>query len=340
MLPFFEFTIDPNDSEMGLNGNALVDFPAHMKKLVAFNKDGHKQNFAITNEDERVVMGVLISADTPIYRKYQGFEYFGIFKKETITQLKEKLMREKININLNSMHEEKNIIQGAFMTDIFQVDFKKGIQVPTPLIDQDIKDGSLIALYRIEDENVWGKVKDGTYQGFSIEAILDEKAISIKKVNMSKPNLLQTIMQRKFGKQKTFSTATTVDGTVVNWEGELIEGSMLTIEADGNQIPAPAGPHQLSDETGKVWAIELDDTGKVTKIEEVEEMTNEEVMEQVAEVMVKLKEDFTSQLTAQKTAHEKEIADLKLEIASMKDSKFKAVVKTKVGDNEPQWKKL
>ena len=65
MLPFYELTINDND-ETGVSFNALVDVPAHLKNFVAFGKNKTvKYNF---NEEERMVVGVMMSANTFIYR--------------------------------------------------------------------------------------------------------------------------------------------------------------------------------------------------------------------------------------------------------------------------------
>ena len=63
-LPVIYLTID-DDHDTGLDFISLVDRPAIERNWMAFNK---KQKFAL-NEEKRIVSGMAMVADYPIYRK-------------------------------------------------------------------------------------------------------------------------------------------------------------------------------------------------------------------------------------------------------------------------------
>jgi len=63
-LPVYEIAIDLNDPETTVSFNSLVEFPAHEKNFEMFGKK-IKYEF---NEEQQVITGIAISADTPIYR--------------------------------------------------------------------------------------------------------------------------------------------------------------------------------------------------------------------------------------------------------------------------------
>lgn len=319
MIPFYEYIVNESD-ETGFYMNSVVDRPAHQKPFLTFSKEVQKYAF---NDEEMTVMGVLISANTPIYRTDAELgEYYGLFSKKTITTIKRKLMQQMRMHGVNKQHNDKSIVHGAYMTDIFQVDFAKGIQVPDSLKAQNIQDGSLIAIYKIDDQNTWQEIKSGRFQGFSIEAVLDLKQVKIKTANnMSKTNKL---FQMLFGKEQKFAEITTVDGIVLMYDGELMEGTPVFVQdAEGNQIPAPEGDYQVEVE-GVAMVVTVDVNGVISAVTEVAAQSEEEEMSQEESILAQVAEVLKKTLTAQNDrfeALEKRNEELKAELEEVKNAK-------------------
>jgi hypothetical protein len=262
MLDINEFIFDENEDAVIMDCNSFVDLPAHMKPFVTFKNQRpyvtNKQSFGkpvqyAFNEEERTVMGALISAGTPIYRNDNGKEYYGFFKKATITKIQERMMKQGYMHNLNTMHDPKAVVKGAFLTNIFQVDAKKGIAVPDTLKGQNLLDGSLIAIYKIDDNTLWSDIKSGKFRGFSIEAYLDIKKANVKKASMGQSKLSKL----KMGKlsevskwdinvdQDTFEVGTSLtttwkdddNGDIVSKlnDGEYVteDGKRILVDSDG-----------------------------------------------------------------------------------------------------------
>lgn len=107
---------------------------------------------------------------------------------------------------------------------------------------------------------------------------------------MSDKNILKTASEKilKFIKDKInvdeMGSATIEGVGDVIWEGDLAEGSAVTIEADGEAIPAPEGTHVLAAGDMEGATIVLSADGVVESItmpgEETEEeaLTGEELM--------------------------------------------------------------
>lgn len=343
LLPFYDFIIDENEDAVVMDFNSFVDNPAHGKRMIAFNKD-QKIRYAF-NEEEQTVMGVLISADTPIYRRDNTMgEFYGIFRKPVITSIKERLMRQGLVHNLNTDHNPKSVIKGAFMTDIFQVDAKKGIQVPEPLKDQNLQDGTLIGIYKVTDSKVWSDIKSGKFTGFSIEAFLDVKQANVKKANMSKkPNWLFQKFSELMGNDdepqpQTFAQGTTADGIVVMWEGELASGTPLMMDVDGTPTPCLEGSYEITLEDGTQKLVGVDASGLISTVDDLQSMDDEAILDQVAEVMANQFEVFKTEFDALKT----ENTELKARIEAIetaKPSKFNSNRKPVTPENKkPMWK--
>ena len=84
-LPVYEIKIDLNDMDTEVTFNSLVSSPAHEINFETFNKT---QRFQF-NDEENVIIGVAISADTPIYRydSISNEEYYVVFTKQAIKDI-------------------------------------------------------------------------------------------------------------------------------------------------------------------------------------------------------------------------------------------------------------
>lgn len=339
MYPFFKIQVGETD-ELGIDFNSFVDAPAHMKAMIHFNNKVHYQ----FNEEKRIVTGVMISANTPIYRNSRDFgRHYVIFDAKTIDIIRKKFFKNGFIQNLNANHDMKQLIKGAYLIDSYIVSTSdpRYPNVPEAFEDQKIIDGSWIGSYFIEDNALWQDVKAGKFNGFSVEGWFDKIEVKVKQKHkkMTKSKSIWERMGFTSDVPKVeFATATTADGTVVSWEGDLMEGTMCFVEVDGEQIPAPEGEHELTLEDGTVKIITLDGTGMVTAVSDLEPLNEEleELKSEVAEVMKKTLAEVNDRFVKL----EKENADLKAEMeAILKGDKFASTPK-KVGVEKKSYKDL
>lgn len=301
MLPFYKYIVTEND-ELGVDFNALVDVPAHMKGFVAFGKEPLKYTF---NQEKRIVTGVMISANTPIYRHDAEMgSYYGIFTAETIEVIRKKFHVNGFNNNVNKQHDMNQPIKGMVMIDSYVIGGERNPSVPEIFKSQNLQDGTWIASYYVQDNKVWEEVKSGKFQGFSVEGWFDLKLAKPKKANMKKDKKsVFDWLKSKFSEDEQeepakFATAVTADGIAVFYEGELAEGVALFVEVEGVQVPAPEGDHQLTLEDGSVKVVTVDANGIITSVADVEAEEEMSVEEQVAELMAKTIKDMDARFTA------------------------------------------
>lgn len=198
-LPIYQFVID-DSVEAGVKTISLVSDPATGKKFVAFANDKPKPKyvkFADANSEQSVI-GISLQPDLPIYRidASTGEEYYGIFSKETIKEIVLKFHKELQSNKVNLEHNSRNYVD-AYMYSDYIVDSEKQIE---DLKEKGIEDaviGSWITTYKIEDPEVFAKVEDGTYQGFSVEAYLDT-VIALS--NTNKNNIITSKLKSEMKK--------------------------------------------------------------------------------------------------------------------------------------------
>ena len=161
-LPIYMATAGEEDG--GITFISLVDKPAIQKDFLAFSE---KQRYAIQSEEKRIITGAAMLADLPIYRKDdERGEYYIVFNSQTIWELAKKFSRQQKYNSVNTNHDAP-VNEGVHMMESYFVNRERGINPPTGF--EDAKDGSWFVSYLVDNEEVWGKVKEGVFNGFSIE---------------------------------------------------------------------------------------------------------------------------------------------------------------------------
>ena len=277
-IPVYDAII--TDEETGMMKISLVDDPAVMSNFQAFDSSRKPVMYSIQDEEKRLVRGVVMRADFPIYRRDDDMgEYYIIYKRETIRQMAEKYLSEKRQNDVDLMHQG-DLVGGIQMVQYFI----KGDGVTVDGFD-DIKDGSLFAEFHILNDDIWAEIKSGTYKGFSLEGyfdlvperdvdevqvIVDElkgefkklsKNHSMSKIKKLKEAILSALREEEFGN-------VTTDKGILSWDGEedLREGdSVYVMDSEGNRNPAEDGEWRTED--NKVIVV-VD--GKVAEIRDAE----------------------------------------------------------------------
>lgn len=144
---------------------------------------------------------------------------------------------------------------------------------------------------------------------------------------MTKKEAFEKIKSLLFSDEKKFVNAKLVDGTIVQWEGELTEGvSLNVVDADGNMLPAPDGTHEVDN-----GAIVTTVGGLVTKIEQKEtELETEEVETEMQKMFAEFVEQFK--------AFQSEFSAIKDKVTSY-DEKF-AALETKSKETESYFSEI
>ena len=168
-LPLYKALI--NDESNGMVTVSLVTYPAVESDFLYFNKQEKPLQFKIENEEKRVVSGVLMRCNYPIYRiGNSGYEYYITFDRETIEKMAEKWIKEGLTCNVNLQHNPDNYVSDVLLKEIYFKDIERGVN---PQGFEDIEDGSLFATYHILNDEVWESVKKGEFKGFSLEGYFD-----------------------------------------------------------------------------------------------------------------------------------------------------------------------
>ena len=153
-------------------GDEMIDWAERKLKQL------ERQQFAIQDEEQRIISGPLMLADSPIYRNDDRGEYYVTFTKDTIKQIAQKFFRKGYQNNVNLMHDDGEMLVGLTMFESFISDEKRGIKPMAAFAD--VPDGSWFGSFKVDNDGAWNLIKDGKVKGFSIEGVFNyRKAESI-----------------------------------------------------------------------------------------------------------------------------------------------------------------
>lgn len=151
---------------------SFVKNPAIESKFLALEKEEEKQKYVALNDDYRhVVYGAVLRPDFYIYRNDGNEEYYLQFDKEAIEVLAEKFMTQGRTQNFTEAHQKEvddiSVIEVWTKSDMLH---DKSIALG---LDPTLEVGTLFFGAKVYNDEIWQKVLDGTYEGFSVEAIVD-----------------------------------------------------------------------------------------------------------------------------------------------------------------------
>ena len=253
-----------SDAETGMFKISLVDDPAVMSNFQAFDKQNIPQMYAIQDEEKRLVRGVVMRADFPIYRRDDKMgEYYIIYKADQIRIMAEKYLAESRQNDVNVMHRKDSDVDGVQMVQYFI----KGDGVSVEGFDE-CADGSLFAEFHIINDDIWDEIKAGTYKGFSLEGVFDMQPETdadeiqdivdkldgaFRKLFKNNNNKIMSKLKKlKAALAKAFAALgnVTTDKGILAWDGDedLKAGYKIYVEdAEGNRTPAEDGDYRTED---------------------------------------------------------------------------------------------
>ena len=150
---------------------ALVDRPAIESDFLAFSK---KERFKVISEDKRIISGYAMIAELPIERVDDKCNSFFVkFTADSIKNISEQFFKNSLTTQTNANHQTDNFLEGVYVFESFLIDEDRGILEPKGY--DKVSNGSWFVSMKVENDEVWESVKNGTFKGFSVEGVFDKK---------------------------------------------------------------------------------------------------------------------------------------------------------------------
>lgn len=332
-----------NSENKGVYGISLVENPAMEGNFIALSKD-KEIKFKTINEEQRILMGLVLEPNKPIYRNQDGEEFNIVFSEQTIKDLSHNFFKQGYQHNSTIEHDET--IEGVTFVESWLVEDSKvdksanfGFSYPK---------GSWIATMKVDSDDVWNEyVKSGKVLGFSVDAFVTLKEVKLNKDKSMIKEVKEAITDAFTAFKAEMSTTKielgsikTADGAVdILFEGDMMAvGGAVWVEQDGERISIPVGEYEL--ESGMVLIVseegvigELKEPTSEATEEASAEMNEEstssvakEISEQIKSVLIKYSEDldakfekFKAELSTDMEALKNENSELKKEVVELSE---------------------
>ena len=276
---------------------SLVEDEAVESGFITLSKQKKPMNFKIHNEEKRMLYGVALRANFPIYRCYGQDEFYLTFDANAIERLVNKFMSNYGQKSFTIDHMEP--AEGIVITESWLVKDTENDK-SNALGLENVSEGSWIIGCKINNDEIWQSIKDGRWHGFSIESWIDMEEIEeFKKINKENKEINMAVKKTKFEemidkiKEIISDAVTEADGQDTEVQEEVVEEAADAVEEVVNK-----------DETGTteevVEAAEEDKTPTEEIVNDVvdtvqeETQTTEEAADNLQEVVDQLQAEVDS----------------------------------------------
>ena len=162
--------------ETGIDIISFVESPAIESNFMYFSKS-KKQNFSAIDSEARIVVGAAMLANDKIVREdASGAPYFVYFSEATVRKCQELFFKSGKTKSTNVDHNQVKTNNGVTVIESWIVENPE-MDKSKHLGYTDIPKGSWFVAYKVDDDELWEKVKSGEVQGFSVEGVFTQTVI-------------------------------------------------------------------------------------------------------------------------------------------------------------------
>ena len=177
-MKIIELVLNEDDINSGVDAVSVVKNPAIEENWIALKK--HEIQLKTINEEKRILMGAALVPKKQIYRRNEktNEEYYIYFSKETIIKASQLFLKKSNQSNATIEHAKK--IDGMTVVESWIVESTE--KDKSALYEFNVPEGTWMIAMKVDNEEIWNKVKDGEIKGFSIEGYFAEKVEASKEL--------------------------------------------------------------------------------------------------------------------------------------------------------------
>jgi len=187
-----ELVISDESEELTIDAISLVTSPAIEQDFVFFGKDKNNLTLAKIDEEKRMLVSPALIPNKQIFRYDPNTDsnYYVYFSKETVRQASELYLKHNNHHKATYQHEDR--VSGVLTIESW---IKEGEQDKSKLYGFDLPDGTWFVKMKIENDEMWNKIKDGELKGLSIEGYFINKMEKMGKQQFSNEEIREAIKE-------------------------------------------------------------------------------------------------------------------------------------------------
>jgi hypothetical protein len=167
-----ELVIQDENQELAIDAISLVTSPAIEQDFVYFGKEKNNLTFAKVDEEKRMLISPALIPNKQIFRHNPNTnsDYYVYFSPETVRQASELYLKHNNHHKATYQHQDR--VSGVLTTESW---IKEGDMDKSKMYGFDLPNGTWFVKMRIDNDELWQKIKDGELKGLSIEGYFTDK---------------------------------------------------------------------------------------------------------------------------------------------------------------------
>jgi len=168
-----ELVIDEDSQELAIDAISLVSAPAIEQDFVFFGKEKNNLTFAKVDEEKRMLVSPALIPNKQIFRydPNTDSEYYVYFSPETVRKASELYLKN--NNHHKATHEHSERVSGVLTVESWIIEDTK--KDKSTLYGFSLPKGTWMVKMKIENDELWNKIKSGELRGLSIEGYFTDK---------------------------------------------------------------------------------------------------------------------------------------------------------------------
>jgi hypothetical protein len=173
-----ELVVSDDSEELTIDAISLVTSPAIEQDFVFFGKEKNNLTLAKIDEEKRMLVSPALIPNKQIFRydANTDSDYYVYFSKETVRQASELYLKHNNHHKATYQHEDR--VSGVLTVESW---IKEGEQDKSKLYGFDLPDGTWFVKMKIENDEIWNRIKEGELKGLSIEGYFVNKFEKMQK---------------------------------------------------------------------------------------------------------------------------------------------------------------
>ena len=167
-----ELVISDESEELTIDAISLVTSPAIEQDFVFFGKEKNNLTLAKIDEEKRMLVSPALIPNKQIFRydPNTDSDYYVYFSKDTVKQAAELYLKHNNHHKATYQHEER--VSGVLTIESW---IKEGDMDKSKMYGYDLPNGTWFVKMKIENDEMWEKIKGGELRGLSIEGYFIDK---------------------------------------------------------------------------------------------------------------------------------------------------------------------
>ena len=185
-----ELIISDDSQELAIDAISLVTSPAIEQDFVFFGKEKNNLTFAKVDEEKRMLVSPALIPNKQIFRHDPNTDsdYYVYFSPDTVRKASELYLKHNNHHKATYQHQDR--VSGVLTVESW---IKEGDSDKSKLYGYDLPNGTWFVKMKIENDELWEKIKAGELKGLSIEGYFTDRMEAMSEKQPTNEEILKAL---------------------------------------------------------------------------------------------------------------------------------------------------